>query len=82
VNFNLLTPFSRLSSFLTHIHPLVYMAAYLLCIPAFGWAYTLVPHGFYAPYARYEVLQRLDDFLGNIVVAIMEDIRNILHQDS
>jgi hypothetical protein len=68
VNFNLLTPFSRLSSFLTHIHPLVYMAAYLLCIPAFGWAYTLVPHGFYAPYARYEPFAQQDaDHLSQIL---------------
>lgn len=40
---------------LSRIHPLIYLLGYLVAIPAFGILYaTVTPHGFYAPYARYE----------------------------
>ena len=44
-----------LAQFLSRIHPLTYLVCYLVAIPMFAFFYFFfAPHGFYAPYARYE----------------------------
>ena len=41
--------------FLSKVNPLCYLVIYLSFVPLFGILFaTLQPHGFYAPYARYE----------------------------
>jgi hypothetical protein len=45
---------------LSAIHPLYYLAAYVLAVPIFGFTYTQLSNGFYAPYARLEYSGRSD----------------------
>jgi hypothetical protein len=58
---------------LSRVHPLAYVAIYLVAVPAFGFAYVFFcAHQFYAPYARYEpgaVADRL---------ALASDFRNAI----
>lgn len=46
---------AKLNLTLSQVHPLWYLVTYLIAIPTFGLLYTVAaPHGFYAPYVRYE----------------------------
>src|ERR1700732_3074989 len=46
---------NKITLAVSRVHPGVYLSIYLAAIPAFGLLYFfLAPHGFYAPYARYE----------------------------
>jgi hypothetical protein len=46
---------SKLNLGISRVPPLVYLAAYLIAVPSFGFLYdTVTPHEFYAPYARLE----------------------------
>ena len=51
----------QLAQLLSKIHPLVYLAIYIILIPIYAALYLFItPHGFYAPYAKYESDARMD----------------------
>ena len=52
---------TRLTLFLSRVHPFMYLLLYLIAIPSFASLFMVfAPHGFYAPYARYEPSARED----------------------
>jgi Ion channel len=53
---------NKFFEWLSKINPLWFLTVYLGCIPVFGLLYAwAVPHGFVAPYARYEPSVRPDE---------------------
>jgi Ion channel len=64
--------------YLSRVHPIHYLAAYLIAIPLFGILYTYIsPHGFYAPYARYEPSAAGD--LEHLKHLLEDQIKRIIH---
>ncbi len=65
----------RIYLFLARVPPLIYLTAYLLAVPCFGFAYATVAYrGFYAPYAHLE--RQWISAKNDLVEYLSEKIRN------
>jgi hypothetical protein len=60
------------------VHPFLYMLTYILAIPVFAAAYSVIPLGFYAPYAHREYSGQSDAY--EVGLTIQKAIRRTLNE--
>jgi len=53
---------------ISSVHPLLYILLYISAIPIFAVIYSVIPNGFYAPYARLEYSGQADAYQTGILI--------------